>query len=141
MLGSVSKTKIKLKFVTPNLSFSQDVSMAQDVLIELYLQQCPQNFCRQLTSSYVKQNPSFSQKLASSFFLQVNTYWTSNIPGFVLIPPTFLKCRIVRWQIHKTITIMCGVMSKASYRRRIVDLGRFARLLRVSIFLSVKWVQ
>lgn len=119
MLGSVSKTKIKLKFVTPNLSFSQDVSMAQDVLIQLYLQQSPQNFCRQLTSSYLKQSIVFSE--AGSFILSPSEHLLN---VFVLIAPNFLKCRIVRGQIHKTIIIMCGIMCKASYRKGIVDLGR-----------------
>lgn len=39
----------------------------------LYAGHCPQNLGRQLTSSYLKQNPLFSKKPAPLFFLQALT--------------------------------------------------------------------
>lgn len=62
MIGRVNNIIIKLKFVIPNLIFSQGMSPAQDVFIQLYIGYCPQNLCRQLTSLHPQQNPLFSQK-------------------------------------------------------------------------------
>lgn len=64
----------KLEFVTPNLSFSQDVSPAQDVFTQLSIGHCPRISAGHSVLSYPTQNLLFFQKPAVSFLPQASIY-------------------------------------------------------------------
>lgn len=75
MLGSRSKITIKLKFETSNLSFSQDVSPAQDVFTQLFIGHCSRIPTSNSFLSCPKQNLLFLfQKPALSFLPQASIH-------------------------------------------------------------------